>query len=119
MYAEVINKAVSSERSTFTKGFLLFRNLGTLGGHLGIELDVFFPFLRDVVRQEDRFDGAFGHTGLAVDAFVRMNLNHHLAFVKTFNRTDNYAICVLAPVTRLANDVRHNPSFTLKRRHSS
>jgi hypothetical protein len=44
---------------------------------------------------------------LTVDAFVWMNVNHLVAFIKTFNRTDYNAICVFAGEAGFGDDMRH------------
>jgi hypothetical protein len=45
---------------------------------------------------------------LTVDAFVWMNVNHLVAFIKTFNWADYNAVCVFAGEAGLSDDMRHN-----------
>ena len=56
---------------------------------------------------EDRFDGAFRHASFAIDALIRMNVQHLLTFIKTFNRADDDAIGVFAAKARLGNYMSH------------
>ena len=56
---------------------------------------------------EDRFDRAFRHAGFAIDAFIGMNVEHLLPFVKAFHRAHHNAIGVFTGKARLANYVSH------------
>src|SRR5690606_976929 len=69
--------------------------------------DVPFPFLGHIVLVVDRLDGAFGHTGFTVDAFIRMDVQHLFAFVEAFHRADDHTVGVLTTVTGLGNHMRH------------
>ena len=55
----------------------------------------------------DRIHWAFGLADAAIDAFVGMNDEHILAFVKTVNRTDLHAVHVFALNAVFIDDVRH------------
>jgi len=59
---------------------------------------------------ENRLDGAFGDTGVAIDALLRVDIELLLVLVKTIARTDDHAVCVLAVMTGLANDIGHELS---------
>jgi hypothetical protein len=56
---------------------------------------------------ENRFDRAFGHARLAINALIRMDVKNLVAFIEAFHRANHYAIGVLAAKARFANDVRH------------
>ena len=57
---------------------------------------------------EDRLDRAFRHAGLAVDAFVGMDVNHLVSLVEAFHGADHHAVGVLAGEAGLGDDVRHD-----------
>ena len=65
------------------------------------------PFGGDVRLAEDGRHGAFRHAGFAIDAFIRVDVKHLIAFIKTFHRTNNYAIGVFAAKAGLSNNVSH------------
>jgi hypothetical protein len=75
--------------------------------HIGVEFDVAFPLGGNVVFVENGLDGAFGHAGFAIDAFIRMDIEHLIAFVKAFDRADHYAIGVSAAYAGLSHNVSH------------
>jgi hypothetical protein len=75
---------------------------------LGIQSGEVFPFLRKVVLVENRFDRALRNTGLAVDALIRMDIEHLCAFIEAIDRADNDAIGVLAVEARLGDNVSHS-----------
>jgi hypothetical protein len=66
------------------------------------------PLLRRLVERENRFHRARWDTGAAVDALVRVNVEHFVPFVETLYRAHNDAIGVLATKTGLGNDVSHD-----------
>ena len=86
----------------------LFGDDRALRGHFGVEFDKALPILGNVVLVEDCFDGAFGNARFAVNAFVGVNVNDLVAFVKTFDGTDNHAIRVFASETGFADNVCHD-----------
>ena len=78
---------------------------------------------RKVVFVEDRFDRTLGDAGFAVDALIRMDVEHLLAFVEAFHGADDDAIGVFAPVAGLSDNVgyvfvpfreRAEPTSTLR-----
>ena len=54
-----------------------------------------------------RIDWTFRLTNTAVDAFVGVDVEHRLPLIKALNRADHHTICILAPVTGLANNMSH------------
>jgi hypothetical protein len=86
----------------------LFRDDGALWSHLGVEFDEAFPILRDVVLMENRFDRTLGDAGFAIDAFIRVDVDDFVAFVETFDGTNDDAIRVLTSETWFADDVCHD-----------
>ena len=56
---------------------------------------------------ENGFHRAFGDAGFAVDALIRVDIEHLLAFVEAFHRANDHAIRVFAGKARLAYDVGH------------
>jgi hypothetical protein len=56
---------------------------------------------------EYRFDWAFGDASFAVDALIRVDVEHVCAFVKAFDGADHYAIGVSAAYARLSHNVSH------------
>ena len=75
--------------------------------HFGVQLRKGCPFFRHVVFVENGFHGTFGHTGLTIDTFVRMDVKHLLAFVEALYRANDHTIGVLAGETGLCYYVRH------------
>src|SRR2546427_12244474 len=72
-----------------------------------VQLDEVLPLIGRLVFREDRLDRAHGLTGAAVDAFVRMDVEHRVAFVDAIHRTDLDTGLVLHVDARLGDDVRH------------
>src|SRR5215467_15005543 len=72
-----------------------------------VQLDEVLPLIGRLVFREDRLDRAHGLTSAAVDALVRMDIEHRLAFVDAIHRTDLDAGLVLHVDARLGDDVRH------------
>ena len=94
--------------------FFLFSDDRARRSHFFVEGCVGGPFRRQVVFVEDGFDRAFRDAGFAVDALIRMDEEHRLAFVKAFDRADDDAVSVLAVETRLGDDVSQGfPSLQL------
>src|SRR5205814_9070088 len=54
------------------------------------------------------FRSAFGDASFAVNALIRMDVEHLLPFIKALNRADDDAVGVLAAEAGLANDVSHD-----------
>src|SRR5262245_46529131 len=77
------------------------------GAAFRIQLDVARPLGRAVRLNVNGLDRAFRHAGLAVDAVVRIDVQHLLVLVEALHRTDDAAVGVLAVVTRSSDDVSH------------
>jgi hypothetical protein len=86
---------------------LLFRDRRGLRRHFRIQFDERLLIFRNVVLMEDCFDRAFRYARLAIDALIRMDVEHLLPFVEAFDRANHNAIGVFATEARLANDVSH------------
>ena len=84
-----------------------FGNHRKLGTQLGIQLRESGPFFGQVIFMEDRLDGAFRNTRFAVNALVRMDVEHLFTFVEALYGANNDAIGVLAREARLCNYVSH------------
>lgn len=114
-------RSKSSTACTLGKSFaqrcLLLHNRRANGRHLAIEGYVVFPLRRHIVFIEDRRHRAFGHAGIAVDAFLRINEQHRFALAKTVAGTDNNAVRVLASKTRFSHNHGHRrtPSYQRER----
>src|SRR5262245_55031145 len=78
---------------------------------LGVERDEVVPPGRHVALEEDGPDGALRHAGAAVDAVLRVDVQHPLVLVEALHRTDGHAVGVLAVVARLGDDVTHVAPF--------
>src|ERR1044071_3816836 len=73
------------------------------------------PLARRLVERKDRFNRTGRNAGAAVDALVRMNIEHFrggeprfiLPRMNTVYRTDVHARCILCAYAGFANDVRH------------
>src|SRR6058998_4362713 len=72
-----------------------------------VQLDEVLPLIGRLVFRENRLHRAHRLTGAAVDAFVRMDVEHRVAFVDAIHRTHLDAGLVLYVDARLGNDVRH------------
>ena len=66
-----------------------------------------------VVLMKDRFDWAFRNASFAVNALIRINVKHGLAFVETFYRANSDAVGVPATITRLRNNVGNGDSISV------
>src|SRR5690242_1458204 len=85
----------------------LLGNHRTLRGHLGIELDEGLLVLGDVVLVEDGLNRTLGNAGFAVDAFIRMDVEHLLPFVEALDRANDHAIGVFAAEASLDDNMSH------------
>jgi hypothetical protein len=56
---------------------------------------------------EDGLDRALGNASLTVDALIRMDIEHLLAFVEALYGADDNTVGVLAGEARLRNYVSH------------
>src|SRR5437870_11026815 len=72
-----------------------------------VQLDEVLPLIGRLVFREDRLHRTHRLTGAAVDAFVRMDEEHRVAFVDAVHRTHLDAGLVLYVDARLGNDIRH------------
>ena len=81
------------------------------GPEFGILPIEFNPTFHSRLRiGQNRVNRTFRFTDAAIDALVRMNDEHVLAFVKTVHRTDFDAIRMLAGYTVISNDICHGRS---------
>ncbi len=60
---------------------------------------------------EDGLNRAFRNTGFAVDALIRVDIQHLFAFVETLHRANDDAIGVLAVEAGFGNNVSHLITF--------
>ena len=56
---------------------------------------------------ENGFNGAFRDSSFAIDALLRVDVEHLFALIKALDRANNYAIGVSATNTGLGNNVGH------------
>tara|TARA_B100000405_G_scaffold171297_1_gene119705 strand:+ start:185 stop:526 length:342 start_codon:yes stop_codon:yes gene_type:complete len=77
---------------------------------LSVQLDKTFLSFRYVIFMEDSFHWTLRNTGLAVDAFFRMDIDHLLTLIETLYRANNNTISVLTGKTWLANNMSHEDS---------
>ena len=98
-----------SNRSTHQRCFLL-PNLRALWGHFPIQVDVLPPRLRHIIFVVDRLHRALGNARTAVNAFIRVDEQHRLPFIKALRRTHNDTISVLAAETRFCHNHGHHDS---------
>ena len=81
-----------------------------------VEFGVARPLRGHVGFAEDRLDGALGHARFAVDAVVRVDVQHHFVLVETFDRTDDAAIGVFTIVAVRRHNMSHvNHSLNIRR----
>lgn len=70
-----------------------------------VEFDEGFPVSRNVRVNKDRRYGAFWLTKPTVDALIRVNINHIIAFIDAIHRTNGHAGLILNTNARLCYDV--------------
>src|SRR5688572_29430420 len=99
--AALKTRSASSSRQRL----FLFRDALALRRHLGVQCGESFPLLGDVVFLEDRLDRALGNARFAVDALVRVNVQHLLTLVEALHGANDDAIGVLAAEAWFANYV--------------
>src|SRR5215467_5176912 len=80
---------------------------GVVLEELLVHLDVLLPVRRRLVLGEDRLDGADGLASAAVDALIRMDVEHGLALVDAVHGAHLDAGLVLHVDTGFSNDIRH------------
>src|SRR5262245_48604503 len=86
---------------------LPLHNLRALGRHLGVELDELLPLLRHFPLWEDSLHRALDSALVAVDAIIRADVQHLLAFVEAIARADRHAIGILATKAGRRHNVSH------------
>src|SRR4029434_6668719 len=72
-----------------------------------VHFDELLPLIGGLVLCEDRLHRAYRLTGPAVDALVRMDVEHRVAFVDAVDRTHLDTGLVLHVDARLRDDIRH------------
>jgi hypothetical protein len=87
--------------------FFLFGNHRQLRRHLGIELNKRLLIFGDVVLVEDGLYRTFWHARFAVNALIRVDVQHLIPFVEALDGANDHTVGVLAAETGLANDVCH------------
>src|SRR5262249_7077632 len=75
---------------------------------LRVELDEGSPPRRNGRLVKDGLYRALGHAGLAVDAVIWVDVQHHVVLVEALHWADRYTVRVLAVAAGLANDVGHD-----------
>src|SRR3989441_1412428 len=80
---------------------------GVVLEELLVQLDEVLPLIGRLVFREDRLDRAHGLASPAVDALVRMDVEHRLALIDAIHRTDLDTGLVLHVDARLGDNVRH------------
>jgi hypothetical protein len=86
-------------------GIALDGDVGPFWRIFGVELEPAFKAGFGVGL--DGFGGAFGFADATVDAFIRMNDQHVLAFVEAVHRADFNAVHIFALDAVLGDDVGH------------
>lgn len=71
-------------------------------------LDVLFQVRGHVRVNENRGDGTFRLAEPAVNAFIRVDVEHVVSFVNAVHRTNGHAGFVFDSDAGLCNDVRHS-----------
>jgi hypothetical protein len=56
---------------------------------------------------KDGLDGAFDTARVAINALIRIDVKHPVAFVEAIARAHHYAVCVLAAEAWGSHDVGH------------
>ena len=98
---------ISARGSVVDEWFFLFRENFALRGHFCVQLGECFPFLGQIILEENRLNRAFRDACFAVNALIRVDIEHFLAFVEAFYGADHNAIGVFAAETGLSNYVGH------------
>src|SRR5262245_45952387 len=94
------------------RGFLFGRYVRPLAGIFGIDFQPLFE-TRFGIRL-DRIGRAFGFADAAVDALVGVDDKHVLTLVETIDRTDLYAVHVLALDAIVGHDIGHRRCSLLR-----
>ena len=83
-------------RSLISQWFFLFSDYLAIAGLGlgGVQFEVTLPFFGQIVLMENGFHWAFWNTGFAVNAFLRVDIQHLVAFVEAFYGAYDYAIGV-------------------------
>src|SRR5205823_11475833 len=74
------------------------------GYALGVERNEMLPLRRHLGSREDCGDGALRDARPAINALVRVDIEHLLILIEAIGRADGDAIGVLAIVARLGDD---------------
>src|SRR5262249_35803851 len=74
---------------------------------LRVELHEVPPLLRHIAFKEDGVHRALRLARVAVDARVRIDVQHHVILVEALHRADDYAVGELAIAARFAHNIGH------------
>jgi hypothetical protein len=73
------------------------------------------PFGWNVGLGEDSFHRTLGNAGIAVNTRLRIDVQHIIVKMKSFNGTDESTVSVAAVHTGFSNHVCHSDGFSLKK----
>jgi len=74
---------------------------------IGVFRDELGPFTGDFIFRENGVYRTDGGTGIAIDAFIRIDIQHIVSLVETFHGTDLGAIAVFTIHAGLTHDIGH------------
>ena len=94
-------------RSIVSERLFLFCDDFALFGLRRIQFDVALPFLGNIVFVKNCFHGTLWNASFAIDAFLRVDVQHLIAFVETLYGADDNAISVFASRAGLGNYMCH------------
>src|SRR5215471_8853351 len=95
-------------RSSRCSGFGGRLDAGIVLEELLVDLGVLLPLGRQLIVDEDRLDGAHRLARAAVDALIRMDVEHRLALVDAVHGADFHAGLVLDIDAGFRDHVRHS-----------
>ena len=107
---EVTAELIHSKRVTsteLTEWVLLLCDHRQLGRHFSIQFCKGLPIFGKIIFVENCLNRTLWNTRLTVNAFIWMNVNHLVTFIKAFDRANNNTVCVLTGEAGFGNDMRH------------
>ena len=110
-YRDRIVAFLRTLRLSVSERRLLLKDRRHLSRHLRVELNEALPLLGHIPFREDCLHRAFDSARIAIDAIVRIDIQHLITLVKALARANHHAVGVFAAKAWSGHDVSHVVPF--------